>query len=179
MKARAPDRASFQSTPTSVARPPSRLESFRSSGASLMHGPHQLAQKLTTAGFPRSEASVARGGVNTSLGSAGARRSAPLPPPPLVATSIIASAPATSAATIRYRRPCTPDLLLGQDRHVVHDLGRFEIGRVERCDLAGRADPVDQRRVLDLVRAGAIRAGDDGPLLPHRTERRLRPDQGA
>src|SRR5438105_6653428 len=152
MKARAPDRASFQSTPTSVARPPSRLESFRSSGASLMHGPHQLAQKLTTAGFPRSEASVARGGVSTSLGSAGAGRPARLPPPPLVATSIIASAPATSAATIRYRRPCTPDLLPGQDRHVVDDLGRVEVRRVQRRDLPGRADAVDRRRVLHLAR---------------------------
>src|SRR5437764_15400785 len=107
-----------------------------------MQGPHQLAQKLMTAGLPRSEASVVRGGVSTSLGRAGAGLLARLPPPPLVATSIIASAPATSAATSRYRRPCTPRLLLGQDRHVVHDLGRGEVRGVERGAVPGRADTV-------------------------------------
>src|SRR5437763_546113 len=166
MKARAPESWSFQSTPTSLARPPSRAESFLSSGASLMHGPHQLAQKLITAGFPRRDASVMRGGVSTSLGRDGAGRPARLPPPPPVTTSMSASAPTTTAATSRYRRPCIARLLLGQDRHVVHDLRRVDVRRVKRGDLPGCADAVDRGRVLHLARIRLGGVGDDPPRLP-------------
>src|SRR5436189_14671 len=49
MKSRAPPIASLSSTPTSFVRGGSELDSRASAGASLRHGLHQLAQKLTAA----------------------------------------------------------------------------------------------------------------------------------
>ena len=86
---------SFQSTPTSRALPWSVRAKRSSSGASCLQGAHQLAQKLTSAGRPRSEARSTLGPRSTWEGSGGAALS--LSPESLVASSAITN-PATAAA---------------------------------------------------------------------------------
>src|ERR1700728_4030671 len=99
MKARAPGLASLQLTPTILPCPAELSEKRSSAGASLAHGPHQLAQNTTSAGRPPAPAnrleSVTGRPTRRSRGSAGARR----PVEELEAKPNTVSTAATAATT--------------------------------------------------------------------------------
>src|SRR6476619_1320948 len=175
MNARADPAASFQSTPTTAT--PGLLRAKRSSsGASWRQGVHQLAQKLITAGFPCREETLTGRPWRTSLGRAGAVRFAP--EVVLKAPAAISATIATAAQPAPTRRPRLTSGA-GEKGHVVDDLCRLEVGRVERRQLAAAGDPIDQRRVLDRV--GDLRRrrglGDDVPGRPDPLELRKGADQ--
>src|SRR5437867_1498986 len=121
MNERAPLRLSFQSIPTSRARLPSARGRSARAGASLRHGSHQLAQKWITAGLPRRDASVARGGTNTWSGSAGAGRACVLLSElPLSNSAVINAATRLAAAPAAIQRRIA--LLGRQLGHVLDDV---------------------------------------------------------
>src|SRR6185312_6958013 len=115
-----------------------------------MQGSHQLAQNTTSAGRPfaffKKEERVTCAPARCSCGSDGARL--PSLELPLEARPKIASAAITAAASATVTPSRTPLLIVarsvgGQQRHVVGDLGRLEVRRVDRQALAGAGDAVD------------------------------------
>src|ERR1700733_8128558 len=117
LRALASDKSS-QLTPTSVALP-CRLRAKRSStGASCSQGSHQLAQKLTSTGCPRREASVVVGPERCSNGKGGAERPSfdLLPARPTTTNTNRASTTAAPISSVRgrgivwrsyHQQPCT------------------------------------------------------------------------
>src|SRR5437763_3988820 len=138
-----------------------------------MQGSHQLAQKTTSAGRPcapfKREERVACAPARCSLGSDGAWL--PSLELPLDAKPKIASAAITAAARATVRPSRTPLLILalsvgGQQRHVVGDLGRLEVRRVDRQALAGAGDAVDEPGVLDQIGVAGVAFGAHAPFFP-------------
>src|SRR5271165_4625333 len=183
MNARAPASPSLQSTPTSRPRPALLREKRSSAGASREQGPHQLAQKTTSAGPPAlSESrleSVAGGPARRSRGSAGAR--APPVEEPCGASpnaiSATSAAPAAIQPRARRRRAIAKRSVGGQNGHVVGYFRWLETRGVDRYPLARAGDSVDEARVVDELGLLGVLFGAHPPRLPHPGELRSGADQ--
>ena len=183
MNARAPrQRRRSSRRPRSCRGRSGSAEKRSSAGASRAHGPHQLAQKTTSAGRPPAPASrlasVTGPPDERSRGSAGAGR--PLEEcdaSPNTASAASAAASTSVQPSSRSRRAIARPL---RARPGGVRRGRFptaEARRVQRQPLARAGDPVDDPRVVDELRLLGVAFGAHAPRLPHARQFLGRADQ--
>ena len=137
------------------------------------HGPHQLAQKTTSAGRPRAAASrlasVTGDPARRSRGSAGAGR----PVEECDASPNTASAASAAASRERPAEQSQPPCHRRAAQRVARRGTSWAISdgcearRVEREPLARGGDPVDDPRVVDELGLLGVSFGANAPRLPH------------